>query len=127
MKFEAAARWARIVAVSLVVVCIGGWVVSLAGDCAAEIDSDLRREEETGNGDTRYVFGVEVSSQESCAVVHFDLITVEAEPNSEPQTKTVSKQAKVHDGSLTMKVNHIVSSDSSLISWEFKLTACNKC
>ena len=75
-------------------------------ECTADIRGKLMRKEE-GDIDTKLTAKIDVSANQSCAVVHFELIVVEELTGGETFEVRVPKRAKIRDATtVTMKLNY---------------------
>ena len=99
---------------------------ALADDCSATVDGSLAREEPDG-AITRLVFGVEIGTKSDCAEIKFDVILEIRQEDGKIEKKKLGRSVKLHDGSLSMKVDHKLGDGQSLVSWEVKLDSCTKC
>ena len=99
---------------------------ALADDCSATVDGSLAREEPDGDI-TRLVFRVEIGTMSDCAEIKYDVILEIRQEDGKIEKKKLARSVKLHDGSLSMKVDHKLGDGQSLVSWEVKLDSCTKC
>ncbi|MDX1388603.1 MAG: hypothetical protein R3344_05410 [Acidobacteriota bacterium] len=94
--------------------------------CDADVEADLKYTHEGSDVDM-YEFQVEVTVNEDCAQVHYDLVIEELLPNG--QTKKVRKArfAKLNDGSFNEVVEHKMSADLEMLGFEAKIVSCEIC
>ena len=99
---------------------------ALADDCSATVDGSLAREEPDGDI-TRLVFKVDIGTQSNCAEIKYDVILEIRQGDGKIEKKKLGRYVKLHDGSISEKVNHKLGSGQSLVSWEVKLDSCTRC
>ena len=99
---------------------------ALAADCSATVDGSLAREEPDGDI-TRLVFRVDIGTMSDCAEIKYDVILEIRQEDGKVEKKKLGRYVKLHDGSISEKVNHKLGSGQSLVSWEVKLDSCTKC
>ena len=99
---------------------------ALAEECSATVEGTLRREEPDG-AITRLVFKVDIGTQSNCAEIKYDVILEIREGDGKIEKKKLGRYVKLHDGSISEKVNHKLGSGQSLVSWEVKLDSCTRC
>ena len=99
---------------------------ALAGDCSATVDGTMTREEPDGDI-TRLVFEVEIGTKSNCAEINYDVILEIRQEDGKIEKKKLGRYVKLHDGSLSAKVNHKLGHGQSLVSWEVKLDSCTRC
>ena len=99
----------------------------MAGDCSADLNSELYKEEKDDKVIT-YTFKVDLKSPERCADVEYVLTVVEAVPGEEDRTKETPHQTRVRDGvSVSAKVVYKMTRAHSLVSWNFEVAGCEPC
>ncbi len=99
---------------------------ALAGDCSATVDGTMTREEPDGDI-TRLMFRVDIGTKSNCAEINYDVILEIRQEDGKIEKKKLGRYVKLHDGSISEKVNHKLGSGQSLVSWEVKLDSCTKC
>ena len=86
----------------------------------------MTREEPDGDI-TRLVFRVDIGTMSDCAEIKYDVILEIRQEDGKIEKKKLGRYGKLHDGSISKKVNHKLGSGQSLVSWEIKLDSCTKC
>ena len=96
-------------------------------ECRADIRGTLMRKE-VGNLDTHFSAKVDVSVKQTCAVVRFDLIVVEAMSGGEEVEVRVHKRVRVRDSAVsTMKLDYKLKKGRTIASHRFEQTGCEIC
>jgi hypothetical protein len=75
----------------------------------------------------RYQFRVEISTSESCAEIHYDLVLEIQIPNGQVKTVRKPRIVKLNDSSLEELVEHELSLDQTLLDQEARLVKCEVC
>jgi len=76
---------------------------------------------------TTHTYTVEVSTQESCATVHFALYTTERISKKKVKVVKTVDQIRVRDGSISRILNYDMPNAREMVKWEVKLTSCETC
>jgi len=111
------------------VLSVGGLFAAwsaMAGDCYPDLNARLDGEEAVGEL-THLQFTVDVSSDESCAKIEYDLIIEIQLENGQIKKVRKPRQVKLADGSLTEIVRHEMSNTSRMVQYEVKLVECAVC
>lgn len=116
-------------------------------DCTAELTIEMIRtegkeseeaepeEEEPEEGEETeaepvemtYTFQVDVTVEENCAVVQFDVVTRESLPDGEFRSIRMPRRLTARGGPASEQVKLKTSSENTLMSWEVEQTDCRKC
>jgi hypothetical protein len=110
----------------LVVVCS---VPAGAGDCTPNVHATLE-DQNTDQGENlvTFKFRVEVGQQgSSCVAINYGLILHIETSAGEEQVVQLRKHVKVNSSSVSMLVEHQISVDDRLASWEVADIECHAC
>lgn len=121
-----ASRLGAAAALAVGLACLATPAEAQQGNCQATVRAELTRAEPAGDV-VRQSFHVEVSSEESCAQIEFDLVLHEIEPNGNENRVRIPLQETLHDGQLTMEVKHEMPASTQLDSTDAKIVSCARC
>ena len=96
------------------------------GNCSADVSVTLDRSDPDRTV-MRYKFKVEISTSESCAEIHYDLILDVQLPNGQVKKVRKPRIVKLNDSSLSELVRHEVPIDQKVTGHEARLVRCNTC
>jgi hypothetical protein len=99
---------------------------AMAGDCYPDLDARLDGEEAVGEL-THLQFTVDISTNETCATIEYDLIIEIQLENGHVKKVRKPRRVKLSDGSLTEYVRHEMSNTSRMVEYEVKLVDCSSC
>ena len=97
-----------------------------AQDCDASVDVTLDRSD-PDRETMRYQFRVEISTSESCAEVHYDLILDVQIPNGQVKRVRKPRVVKLNDSSFEELVEHEIPIDQKVIDQDARLVKCEVC
>lgn len=97
-----------------------------ATECTAEVQATPGSDQITDEAITK-VYGVSVTTSESCAKVYVDVVVTERLFNGEEITSTRRGWRKVTNQNSTYKVNYRIARDSTLVDAKFKVARCVVC
>ena len=95
-------------------------------DCSADVSVGLDRSDPDQTV-MRYQFKVEISTSESCAEIHYDLIIDVELPNGQVKKVRKPRIVKLNDSSLSELVRLEVPIDQKVTGYETRLVRCNTC
>ena len=95
-------------------------------DCSADVSVGLDRSDPDRTV-MHYQFKVEISTTESCAEIHYDLILDVQLPNGQVKKVRKPRIVKLNDSSLSELVRHEVPIDQKVTGQEARLVRCNRC
>ena len=96
-------------------------------ECNADIRGTLMRKE-AGSINTKFSAKIDVSARETCAMIYFDLIVVEAESGGKEFEVRVSKRVRVRDSAVSsLKLNYTLTKGRTIASHRFEQTRCQIC
>jgi hypothetical protein len=97
-----------------------------AQDCDASVDVTLDRSD-PDRETMRYQFRVEISTSESCAHIHYDLILDVQLPNGHVKKVRKPRIVKLSDSSLEEVVRHEIPIDQKVTEQEARVVKCETC
>jgi hypothetical protein len=97
-----------------------------AQECGADVSVSLARSE-ADQESMLYQFEVEISSGESCAEIHYDLILDVQLPNGHVKRVRKPRVVKLSDSALNEVVRHEVPIDQKVTGQEARLVECKPC
>lgn len=98
----------------------------VAEECRAEINDEITHKNVSANR-THLQFEVEVSVQENCAEVHFEIVLDVTIPNGQHKKIRVPRFIKINDGSQSMMVEYELPEGQTLTGHESRITECSVC
>lgn len=101
---------------------LAGAVGSPADECSAEVTATLEDE-----ADPDLQFDVEVTTEEDCAEVLYDLVIEERLPNGQANLVRKARTVTVTEGTLTEVVEHTLPEGHALLGFEAKVVKCTRC
>ena len=116
-------RWALVLATVTFALVTG---TSAYNDCTASVKGDLMRTE-VGRVETTLAFKVDISVQEECATVYYELVTEEQTPDGETEVKKKSLRTRLRNGQTSKGVKFQHRNENKLIRWSFDIVECRKC
>ena len=99
---------------------------ALAEDCQATISDEITHQNESANR-THLQFEVEVSVQENCAEIHFEVVLDITIPNGQHKKVRIPRFIKINDGSQSMMVEHELPAGQTMTGHESRVTECSVC
>lgn len=99
---------------------------TLAEECRAEISDEITHKNVSVDR-THLQFEVEVSVQEDCAEIHFEVVLDVTIPNGQHKKVRIPRFIKINDGSQSMMVEHELPKGQTLTGHESRITECSTC
>ena len=100
--------------------------ITAESDCEADVSVSLARND-PDHEVMRYQFQVEISTSESCAEIHYDLILDVQIPNGQVKKVRKPRIVKLNDSSFEEVVRHELPLDQSVIDQQVRLVECRTC
>jgi hypothetical protein len=103
-------------------------IATVAGaTCDADIESEFRKKTE-GSTKSAYVWKVDVTTPETCAVVKFTLWVLETDSAGEESEQTRQFEIKAKSSETkSRKVKHVVPRSTNVKDWRFEIRSCRPC
>lgn len=98
---------------------------AMEGDCRAETAVKLENRTEESER-VRLEFLVEITTEESCSEIVYDVVLDVKLPNGQWKSVRLSRQAEVQGGALSQSVEHTMS-DLELLEYRAEPVACTRC
>lgn len=101
-------------------------VATAGSDCEADVSVSLASSEPDQEV-MRYQFQVEISTSESCAEIHYDLILEIQIPNGQVKAVRKPRIVKLSDSAAEELVEHELPLDQTLLDQNVRLVKCMTC
>lgn len=113
--------------IALIVVVLAGLdpAAAMESDCKAETAVKLEKRTEV-NDAVRLEFLVDITTEESCSEITYDVVLDVKLPNGQWKSVRLSRRAEVSGGSSTQTVEHTMT-DLELLEYRARPVSCNRC
>jgi hypothetical protein len=101
-----------------------------AGDCTPRVDASLKyQNHDMGETFTNLKFRIEVDKHggKGCSAINYTLVLHVETSTGEEQNVQLRQHVKINSSSVSMLVEHQISADDNLASWEVVDSECHAC
>jgi len=100
-----------------------------AGGCTPRVDASLKDQNNDGENLTNLKFRIEVDQKggSGCSAINYTLVLHIQTSAGDEHVVQLRQHAKVNSSSVSMLVEHQISADDSLSSWEIVDSECHAC
>jgi hypothetical protein len=103
---------------------------AIAGDCTPRVDASLEdQSHDMGKNLTTFKFRIEVDKHggDGCSAINYTLVLHVETSTGEEQNVQLRQHVKINSSSVSMLVEHQISADDNLASWEVVDSECHAC